>query len=284
MKLRERFDKNDTIGRIIYVYFIVIIFSIIAVYPISTILTISLRPGDKVLSTSLALIPPNATLENYKIAFFDKPTLRWILNSLIVSSITTVVSLLFAASAGYALSRYKFKGKKTLMVFILANQLFPLVMVLLPLNILIRNVGLGGNFGGLLLPYIAANVPFTALLLKGYFDTIPRSLEESAYVDGAGPFYTFFFIILPLAKPALAVGGIFCFLGAWTEFIIARVLINNEKLYTLPLGLVTLQGQFATQWGVYSAAALITSIPVMIMFVILSRYIVSGLTVGSTKE
>lgn len=280
----SKFDTNDSRTTIILVYIVLAIFSIVAIYPISTILTVALRPGDKILSTSLSLIPSPMTWQNFWIVFTQKPTLLWIWNSTFVSFFTTLFSLIIAAGAGYAFSRHRFKGRKSLMVFILANQMFPIIMVLLPLNILIRNIGLGGRLWGLILPYVATNIPFSALLLKGYFDTIPKSLEESAYVDGAGPFLTFFRIILPLAKPALAVAGIFCFLNGWTEFIVARVIISSEKLYTLPLGLVTLQGQFMTQWGIYSAAALVTSIPVMFVFVLLSKYIVGGLTTGSTKE
>ncbi len=280
----SKFDTNDSRTMIILVYIVLAVFSIVAIYPITTILTVALRPGDKILSTSLSLVPTPMTWKNFWIVFAEKPTLLWIWNSLVVSFFTTLFSLIIASGAGYAFSRHRFAGRKALMIFILANQMFPIVMVLLPLNILIRNIGLGGKMWGLMLPYIATNVPFSALLLKGYFDTIPKSLEESAYVDGAGPFLTFVRIILPLAKPALAVAGIFCFLNGWTEFIVARVIITSERLYTLPLGLVTLQGQFMTQWGIYSAAALVTSIPVMFIFVVLSKYIVGGLTVGSTKE
>jgi arabinogalactan oligomer/maltooligosaccharide transport system permease protein len=156
-------------------------------------------------------------------------------------------------------------------------------MLLLPLYIIVARLKLQNSFIGLLIPYISLAVPFMVWMLKGYFDTIPRSLEESAYIDGAGVMESLYKIVLPLATPALAISALFSFMTAWSEFIVANIIMKDAGKLTLPVGLVHLQGQFGTEWGVYSAAALITTIPVMVLFISLSKYLIGGLTLGSVK-
>ncbi|CAA7601478.1 Binding-protein-dependent transport system inner membrane component [Acididesulfobacillus acetoxydans] len=277
------FERNDSTPKIILIYLALIVMTLIAVYPILNILAAALRPDNQMFSTSLAIIPKDASWANFKAAFTQIQLTRWIYNSAFISLLTTVVTLFFSTTAGYAFSRYRFLGRSGGMIVLLVTQMFPATMILLPLNILLTNLDLSDKLWTLVIPYVSTVVPFSIWLLKGYFDTIPVSIEESAYVDGCSTFRTFYTIVVPLSKPALAVASIFAFMGAWSEYIVARVLIHNESLYTLPLGLVTLQGQYNTQWGVYSAAALITVIPVMIIFVVLSKYLVSGLTLGSVK-
>ncbi|MGL4732419.1 MAG: ABC transporter permease subunit, partial [Fusobacteriaceae bacterium] len=170
------------------------------------------------------------------------------------------------------------------MMTFLITQMFPAPMLLLPMSVLLTRYGLMNKFLGLLIPYTATAVPFCVWMLKGYFDTIPKSLEESAYIDGCKVWQSFYIIILPLSTPALAISALFSFMSAWSEYVIARVVITDPKSLTLPVGLVTLQGSFAAEWGVYSAAALITSLPVVILFISLSRYLVGGLTAGGVKE
>ncbi|MDI6878500.1 MAG: sugar ABC transporter permease [Desulfitobacteriaceae bacterium] len=277
------FEKNDSTLKIILIYLALMIMTLIAIYPILNILAAALRPGNQMFSTSLALIPKNASLANFEAAFTQIKLMHWVYNSALISLLTTVATLLFSTTAGYAFSRYRFLGRTSGMIILLVTQMFPATMILLPLNILLTNLELSDKLWALVIPYVSTVVPFSIWLLKGYFDTIPVSIEESAYVDGCGTFRTFYTIVLPLSKPALAVASIFAFMGSWSEYIVARVLIHDGSIYTLPLGLVTLQGQFSTQWGVYSAAALITVIPVMIIFTVLSKYLVSGLTLGSVK-
>ncbi|SEF87014.1 carbohydrate ABC transporter membrane protein 2, CUT1 family (TC 3.A.1.1.-) [Caloramator fervidus] len=284
MRKSDYFERTDSKIKILFIYITLIIMSLLAIYPVLNILSSSLRPSNQLFSTSLKIIPENASLMNFKTAIFKKPLVRWILNSMIVSFISMFISIVFSATSAYAFSRYKFLGKKSGMIILLVTQMFPAAMLLLPLNILLTNMGLSEKLWALTIPYISSSVPFSIWLLKGYFDTIPTSIEESAYVDGASVLTTFYKIVLPLSKPALAVASIFCFMNSWSEYIVARVLIHDERLYTLPLGLVTLQGQYNTEWGVYSACAILTSIPVMIIFSYLSKYLIGGLTIGSIKE
>jgi len=278
------FEKNDSLPKIIYMYAALCVMAVVAVYPILSIFTTSIRPGDRILSTSLDIIPSGATFDNYITAFQEKPIMRWVLNTVIVAGVSTSVTMAFSVCAGYAFSRYKFYGKKIGMLLLLTTQMFPAPMVLLPLTILLGNLGLIGNLIGLVIPYIATAVPFTTWLMKGFFDTIPYSLEESAFIDGAGVVRTFWKIVLPLSKPAVAVSAIFSFIGNWSEYIVARIIILKESDYTLPLGLMLYRGERYSQWGEYSAVALLTTIPVVIIFIALSRHIAGNLTIGGVKE
>ncbi|MGL4567264.1 MAG: sugar ABC transporter permease, partial [Fusobacteriaceae bacterium] len=225
-----------------------------------------------------------ATLENFRKAIFERDLLLWLRNSLIVSTATAIFGVTLSSTAAYAFSRFKFWGRKSGMMTFLITQMFPAPMLLLPMSVLLTRYGLMNKFLGLLIPYTATAVPFCVWMLKGYFDTIPKSLEESAYIDGCKVWQSFYIIILPLSTPALAISALFSFMSAWSEYVIARVVITDPKSLTLPVGLVTLQGSFAAEWGVYSAAALITSLPVVILFISLSRYLVGGLTAGGVKE
>lgn len=277
------FERNDGPIKIIFIYLLLLLFVLITVYPLLNVLSVALRPGDKLFSTSLKIVPDDATLENFRIALFEKDLLLWLKNSMIISLATCAMGVTFSATAAYSFSRFKFAGRKMGMMMFLVTQMFPAPMLLLPTYLLLTKLHLTNQFIGLLIPYTATAVPFAVWNLKGYFDTIPRSLEESAYIDGASHFRTFYTIILPLAKPALAVTALFAFMTAWSEFVIAKIIMSDPTKITLPLGLTTMQGNFSVEWGVYSAAALITTLPVLILFISLSKYLVGGLTVGSVK-
>lgn len=279
----DKFESKDTLGIIIARYVILTIAAVITVYPILNVLAVALRPANNLYSTSLAIVTRNSTLENFKLAFTEYHIENWLLHSVIISCTVTVISVVISILAAYAFSRFQFRGKKAGLTSLLITQMFPATMMLLPLFMLMFKIGLINKFPGLIIVYISSAVPFDIWMLKGYFDTIPRSLEESAYVDGANIVYAFYKIVLPLAKPSIALTTLFSFMNSWSEYVIARVIITDPNKITLPVGLVNMQGQFSTDWGIYSAAALITAVPVIILFVSLSKYLVGGLTVGSVK-
>jgi len=156
-------------------------------------------------------------------------------------------------------------------------------MLLLPLFIMLIKLKLYDSYAGLIIAYSATALPFTTWQMKGYYDTIPFSLEEAAYIDGSSQFRTFRVIVLPLAAPALVITALFSFMAAWSEYLVAAVLIQDQSLFTLPLGLKTFQSAMETSWGLYSAGAIMVSLPVVILFLILSRWLISGLTLGSVK-
>jgi arabinogalactan oligomer/maltooligosaccharide transport system permease protein len=281
---KKYFERTDSWLKIIFIYIALILMAFLTTYPLLNVLSVSLRPGDQLFSMTLKIIPDNWTLENYRIALFEKDLLIWLKNSLIISIMTAAFGVVLSISAAYAFSRFRFWGRKSGMMIFLVTQMFPAPMLLLPMYILLVKLGLINQFLGLLIPYIATAVPFSVWNLKGYFDTVPKSLEESAYIDGCNVVQALIKIVLPLSTPAIAISFLFSFMTAWSEYIVARIILTNKKLLTLPVGLVNLQGQFATSWGIYSAAAIITSIPVIILFISLSRYLVGGLTVGGVKE
>ncbi|MCI0496143.1 sugar ABC transporter permease [candidate division KSB1 bacterium] len=275
--------RDLTITGKIAAYAVLTIFTLIAIYPILTVISISLRPGDRLLSKSLAIIPDNATLQTYIKLFSEESFLLWLRNSSIISAAVMIVGVALAATAGYAFSRYKFIGKEAMMFSLITTQMFPLTMLLLPLFIMLIKLKLYDSYLGLIVAYSATTLPFTTWQMKGYYDTIPFSLEEAAYIDGCSQFYTFWRIILPLAAPALVITALFSFMAAWSEYLVAAVLIQDQSLFTLPLGLKTFQSSMETSWGLYSAGAIMVSLPVVILFLFLSRWLISGLTLGSVK-
>jgi arabinogalactan oligomer/maltooligosaccharide transport system permease protein len=264
-------------------YAVLILFTAIAVYPILQVVTISLRPSDKLLSTSLEIIPENATLENYISLFRDRPFLRWMWNSTFVSLVVTLTGVALASMTGYAFSRFQFVGKKIGLLSLLTTQMFPATMLLLPLYIMLIKLGLINTYLGVMIIYAATALPFTIWTMKGYYDTIPYSLEEAARIDGCNQFQAFVRVILPLAAPALVITALFAFMTAWSEYLVAAQILQDSELWTLPLGLKSFESNMSTEWGLYGASSLIVTIPVVVLFLMLSKYLVSGLTLGSVK-
>ncbi len=257
---------------------------LIAIYPILRIISVSLRPGNTLLSTDLALIPDGATLESYRIMLFDKPFLSWLWNSLMITVATAVIGVILAATSAYAFSRHKFPGRSVGLVFLLTTQIIPAAMMIVPIYILAIQLELVGTYRGLVIAYAVTAVPFSIWILKGYYDTIPIDLEEAARIDGCSELEAFWRILLPLSTPALAIVFLFNFTTAWNDYLLARVMLGSqENLLTWPLGLQRLQGQFLTQWGQFSASSVMVAIPVMLLFLYTSKWLISGLTLGSVK-
>jgi arabinogalactan oligomer/maltooligosaccharide transport system permease protein len=276
-------NKKKNLFVDILTYLFLTLFTLIALYPILNVFTISIRPDDKLLSTTLDIIPENATFRQYIELFTNRPFLLWVWNSTIVSGVVTLTGVALASTAGYALSRFKFIGKQISMVGILTTQMFPATMLLLPMYIMLIKLELLNSYLGIIIVYSATALPFCIWQMKGYYDTIPFSLEESARIDGCNKWQAFYKIILPLAAPALVITALFSFMTAWSEYIVAAQVLQETDLYTLPLGLKSFQSNLTTEWGLYAAAALVVSIPVVALFIILSKWLVSGLTLGSVK-
>jgi arabinogalactan oligomer/maltooligosaccharide transport system permease protein len=259
-------------------------FVAIALYPAVNVLTISLRPDDRLRSTDLAIIPENWTFDSYVQLFTDQPFLRWLGNSMIVATGVTITGVVLAAIGGYAFSRFRFVGRKGTMLAILTTQMFPATMLLLPLYMVIAKLQLIDTYLGLMVFYTSTALPFCVWQMKGFYDTIPASLEEAARIDGCSRGMAFWRVILPLALPGLVITALFSFMAAWSEYIVAAQVMQDEEMFTLPLGLKSFQASLSTQWGLYAAASILVSLPVVIVFLLLSRFLVSGLTLGSVKE
>jgi arabinogalactan oligomer/maltooligosaccharide transport system permease protein len=275
--------RDSTLKKTI-VHATLFIAALIAVLPVLRVLSVSLRPGDRVLERSLKLIPDGANFDSYAHVLTGTQFPQWIVNSLLITLTTSVVGLIFAATSAYAFSRFKFPGRGVGLTALLTTQLIPASMLLVPIFLLAVQLGLLGTYRGLLIAYSVTAVPFSIWILKGYYDTVPIELEEAARIDGASQLGAFWRIVLPLSAPALAIVFLFNFLSAWNEFVLARVVIGSKTdLFTWPLGILRFQAQFQTQWGDLAAASILVSIPVVALFLYSSKWLISGVTLGSVK-
>ncbi|MEF3279608.1 MAG: ABC transporter permease subunit [Elusimicrobiota bacterium] len=267
----------------IIIHALIIIAVIIATYPLIRIFSVSIRPGDKIISTDLSIIPDNASFISYIKLFKETYFVRWIFNSLLITITTSFIGVILASTAAYAFSRFNFFGKKWGLTLLLLTQMIPAGMLILPLYLMIMKLNLINTYLGMIIAYSVSSLPFSIWILKGYYDTIPRSLEEAAMVDGCSHIGSFYKIILPLSTPALSIAFLFNFTMAWNEYLVARVVLYHPQNYTWTLGLFELQGQFITQWGMFAAGSIIITIPVLLIFLYSSKWLISGLTLGSVK-
>lgn len=267
-------------GRILKMVFLTIM-TFATLYPVLWVIKMALTPSQG-FDASPNPFPTDPTLDNFRHVLFELPFFTWLLNSLIVSVVTTALGVFLACTSAYALSRFRFPGRAPAMLSFLVTQMFPGVLMMIPLYLIMDTLGLLNQLLGLILVYSTIAIPFCVWMLKGYFDTIPKELEEAALMDGASTGTIFWRIILPLSLPAVAVTALFSFMTAWNEFILAAVFMNEDK-YTLPVGLKQMVGQFATEWGYFAAGAILVSIPVMALFFALQKSLVGGLTAGGVK-
>ncbi len=262
------------------------LFTCATLYPVLWVVTMAVTPGQT-FSAGILPIPTAVSLANFQDVLMpaDDPWLfcYQLFNSLVVSISTAAIGLVVSATAAYGLSRFTFPGRQWGMDAFLLTQMFPSLLMLIPLYMILESLNLLDTKAGLILVYATTSVPFSVFTLKGYFDTLPRELEEAALLDGCSRWTTFTRIVLPLSRPALAVTALFSFMTAWNEFILAATLINDPHSYTLPMTLKTYVGDYSTQWGHFAAGSLIVSAPVIALFFLLQRQFVEGLTAGGVK-
>ena len=267
----------------LFIFSFLILFTLVTLYPALNIIGISLRTDDAFQSRSLALWTSESSFRSYVTLFLKTDFLTWMKNSFLVSFVVTLTGVVLSSTSGYALSRFNFMGRRAVLSSLLMTQMFPATMLLLPFFILLAKLKLINSYLGLIIIYSSTALPFCIWQMKGYYDTIPAALEEAARMDGCSRFSAFIKVILPVSAPALVITALFSFMASWSEYVVAAIVLQNPGLYTLPLGLKSFQASLATQWGLYAAGAVVVSIPVMILFISLSRFLVSGLTVGSVK-
>jgi ABC-type glycerol-3-phosphate transport system permease component len=251
--------------------------------PFLWMISTSLKNPAEVVLRDPTIIPRSFAVENYVDVFRRGNFGRYFLNSVIVSLAVTVISVAIATLSGYAFARYRLPGGKAILLGILATQMFPAILLAIPLYILIRNLGLLNSLLGLILVYTSFALPFCVWMLRNYFLTIPKDLDESALVDGATRLQALRSVVLPVAMPGIAATGIFSFILAWNEFLYANTFISSAELRTLPVGLQSLIGEFTTDWGMLMAGAVVTTIPVVVIFFFVQRRLTQGLATGAVK-
>lgn len=283
------FKQRKYIGHVIR-WVIALFLIVFAIFPVLWILSASLNPSNTLATASI--IPSNVGLDNYRLLFNtpETPFGRWIWNSIKISSITTFLSVSVTTLAAYAFSRFRFKGRVTMLKGILLIQVFPGLLAMIAVFTLITQLGavvpaIGLNtHAGLILVYLGGAMGVNIWLMKGFFDTIPRAIDESAMVDGATHWQTFTLLLLPLMRPILVVIAILTFIGTYGDFVLARVLLKSTEQYPLMVGLfIFTSGQFSQKWGPFAAGALLGALPIMIVYLLLQDQIVGGLTQGAVK-
>ena len=274
-----RNQKHDGRLRSLGAHIILLHFVALTLLPLVWILDIALSPGNA-LGGSLG---GPYTGEHFSNMVESEAFWTWMRNSLIVSLGTTLMGLVVAIPAGYAFSRYKFTGRDVSMFAFLLVQMFPGIIILVPYFLVMKTLGLLNSHLGLILAYCVTALPLCVWMLKGFFDTVPRELEEAALLDGCNQFQVFTKVVLPLSLPAVAVTALFSFLAAWNEFLLALTFNTSNDMYTLPVGLASMISSTGQAWGDFAAASLLVSLPVALLFLFFQKFLIEGLSAGGVK-
>jgi len=254
-----------------------------ALFPLFWLLKVSVTPTSLLYTEGIRLWPSQASLEHYRFVLTHSSFPTFFLNSTIVSGATAVIVTIVASLAGYAMSRFVFRGKYWIVGLLLLTQMFPLVMLIAPMFKMLSPLGLTNSLTGLVIVYVAFNVPFATFLMQSFFDGIPKDLEDAAMIDGATRFTAFRQIILPLTLPGIAATLGFVFTAAWSELLFALMLISGNQATTFPVGLLSFVSKFSVDFGQMMAAGVLALIPACLFFLLIQRYLVQGLTAGAVK-
>lgn len=256
---------------------------IIALAPLMYMVSTALKSNAYVQEYPPRFIPENPTLENFQMAFSSRNFGRALLNSAGVAIATSIFVTTLSTMMAYAFARFDFRGKKVIFAGLLIMIMIPGVVLLIPQFILAKALGLRNSLPGLVLIYSAGPLAFNTFLLRGFLESLPREIEESAIIDGASPFTVFWRVMMPLATPAISTVAVFSFLGAWDEYLLALNFLSDENLRTLPIAIANFRGQHASNWGLVFAGSLTAVIPTVVLFVIFQRYFIQGITSGGVR-
>lgn len=265
-------------------YLVIAVMAVIIFYPLIWAFGMSLNPSSNLYGASI--IPENWSFTHYEWLFTNPRSnyLLWYRNTIVVAASVSLIGTLITSFTAYAFSRYRFKGRTYGLYAFLLLQMFPVLMAMVALYILLNTIGLLDSLVGLIIIYVGGSIPMNAFLVKGYFDTLPQELDESAKMDGAGHFRIFFQILLPLAKPILAVVALFNFMSPFMDFILPRIVLRSPEKYTLALGLFNfVSDQFANNFTRFAAGAILIAVPIATVYLFLQKYLIGGLASGATK-
>lgn len=269
----------------IFIYLVLFIILTFAFFPIFWMISTSFKPKAEAFNVPPSWIPVSFTLESYIKQITDRGGfLVFFKNGLIVSVSVTIVTIILAVLAGYSFSRFRFSGQKAIFLLILATQMFPYVAIVISLYVVFKNLGLLNTYFGLILALTTFSLPFSIWMIKGFCDTIPKEMEEAAYVDGSGKMSTLLRIVIPVISPGIVAVALFSFLVAWNNLLFSLTLSLKNDMLTIPPGfLMTYVGEFQYLWSDMCAGATIVTLPVIIIFIFFQKYLVAGLTAGSVK-
>ena len=257
--------------------------ALLTVLPLIYMISTALKGAIYVFEIPPRLIPEHPTLQNFILAWTINQFGKYFLNSILVSLVAVSCILLLASMMAYAFARYQFIGKKVLYGLIIFFMTMPAMSLIVPQFILARDLALMDSLMGLIVMYVAQNLPFATFLMRGFLEEIPKEIEEAARIDGASDWMIYWRVVLPLCKPALATSAIIAFLGAWDEYVWASTIINTPAKRTLPVAIATFQGVHTTNWGLVFAASLIGIVPVLVLFISLQKYFIKGMVAGAVK-
>lgn len=252
-------------------------------FPAVWILLTSLKPQLELVRKPITYLPHDFTLQNYVQVFREQPLATYLMNSVIVAGVSTVLTLIVSACAAYAIARLRLKYRDLILSAIIASSTFPLVTLLVPIFETMRALGLLNTYPALILPYVVLSMPVCTLVLVGFFQSIPRDLENAAMIDGATRFGALWHVVIPLAAPGVFTAGILAFVNAWDEFLLALSLNSAARMRTLPVGIALYQGEFTFPWHIIAAALIVAIVPVAVLIALFQERVVGGLTAGGMK-
>ncbi len=273
-----------SLKRTFTIYIPVILIIIISITPFLWTVVTSLKPAEEIHTAQINYIPLNPTLEHYRNLLGRTNFAKQFWNSVVVSGGTTILCLMIAFTASYSFSRFNFFGSKILKNFLLVSQMFPKVLLIIPLFVIMQTLNLLNSRTSLVVSYTSFTIPFVVWMLIGYFQSIPKELDEAAMIDGCTRLGALYRVILPLALPGVAATAIYTFIYGWNELIFAVMFVSSKEMFTLPVGINAFIGEYNIAWGMLTAAGVITALPIMILFMFLQKYLVEGLTAGAVKQ
>lgn len=262
---------------------ILIVFAVIQLYPLVFLFFFSLKDNNEIYSGNVMGLPKDYLWSNYSNAIVNANVGYYLINSILVTFVVIILSGLLACMVSYAIARMTVKINGFVKTFFSLGLMIPLHAVLLPVFIMLRNLKMLDTYQALIIPYVAFALPMAIFFMIGFFKTLPRELEESAFLDGCGIFKTFFLIMLPLVKPALATISVFTFLSTWNEMMFAITFINSEKYRTLTVGIMQMVGKYTTDWGTMGAGLMVATIPTIVIYLLFSKQVQSGMVSGAVK-
>jgi multiple sugar transport system permease protein len=278
--MKER-DSVFTASRLRWIAAAIVVLN--GFFPAVWILLTSFKPQLELVQKPISYLPRDFTMQNYVQVFREQPLATYLLNSLVVAGVSTVLTLIVSACAAYAIARLRLRYRDLILSAIIASSTFPLVTLLVPIFESMRAVGLLNTYPALILPYIVLSLPVCTLVLVSFFQSIPKDLENAAMIDGATRFGALWRVVIPLSAPGVFTAGILAFVNAWDEFLLALSLNSAARMRTLPVGIALYQGEFTFPWHIIAAALIIAIVPVAVLIALFQERVVGGLTAGGMK-